>query len=106
MITTTTEPPLTAPAEAPRRTGLAGLVQRHPLLSFFLLANLLSWAAWTPLVLSADGLGVWGFSFPRVLGSTQLTGVLPGGVRLASDDPRDVYLFHRVLGRDADHSVA
>ncbi|SDU81448.1 CAAX protease self-immunity [Microlunatus sagamiharensis] len=78
MTTTTVRPTEVAPPPRPLRTGLAALVQRHPLLSFFLLANLLSWAAWTPLVLSADGLGVWGFSFPRVLGSTQLTGVLPG----------------------------
>ena len=81
MITTTTEPPLRTPAAPPepsRRSGLAGVVRRHPLLTFFLLANLLSWAAWTPLILSADGLGVLGFRFPRVLGSTQLTGVLPG----------------------------
>lgn len=78
MTSTTTRPtPATTPPRPPR-TGLAGLVRRHPLLTFFVLANLLSWAAWTPLVLSSDGLGLWAFSFPRILGSTQLAGVLPG----------------------------
>ncbi|GLY40452.1 CAAX amino protease [Amycolatopsis sp. NBRC 101858] len=46
--------------------------------SFFLLANALSWLAWLPYILSQDGLGVWSFKFPEVLGSGQLAGVLPG----------------------------
>ncbi|WP_197429939.1 CPBP family intramembrane glutamic endopeptidase, partial [Auraticoccus cholistanensis] len=50
----------------------------HPLLTFFLLANLLSWTAWTPYVLSRNGLGLWDYRFPELLGSSQLTGVLPG----------------------------
>ncbi|WP_084703963.1 CPBP family intramembrane glutamic endopeptidase [Phaeacidiphilus oryzae] len=62
------------------RDGLRPLdrLRRRPLLSFFLLAYLLSWAAWTPYVLSRNGLGVWHFGFPAVGGSSQLTGVLPG----------------------------
>lgn len=45
---------------------------------FFLLACSLSWAAWTPYVLSLNGLGVWDFRFPDVLGTSQVLGVLPG----------------------------
>lgn len=51
---------------------------RHPLVAFFLLANALSWLAWTPYVLSNNGLGVWDYDFPALLGTTQLVGVLPG----------------------------
>ncbi|HVT70176.1 MAG TPA: type II CAAX endopeptidase family protein [Trebonia sp.] len=60
------------------RTGLRGLIRRHPLVSFFALAAGLSWAAWIPYVLSESGLGIAHFNFPVVLGNTQLTGVLPG----------------------------
>lgn len=58
--------------------GPRGWLGRWPLVSFFALATLLSWAAWTPYVLSEDGLGVWHFAFPRILGTSQLSGVLPG----------------------------
>ncbi|MDX3659800.1 type II CAAX endopeptidase family protein [Streptomyces sp. ID05-26A] len=54
------------------------MVRRHPLLSFFVLANLLSWAAWTPYILSGNGLGWWDYRFPEVLGTSQFSGVLPG----------------------------
>ena len=77
-MTTTTTRPSAPPTPVARRSGLAGLVQRHPLLTFFLLADLMSWAAWTPYVLSQNGLGLWDFSFPEVLGTSQLTGMLPG----------------------------
>ncbi|MFI7226738.1 CPBP family intramembrane glutamic endopeptidase [Nonomuraea angiospora] len=60
------------------RSGLRGLIRRRPLISFFVLADLMSWLAWTPYILSANGLGVWDFSFPSLLGTTQFTGVLPG----------------------------
>jgi membrane protease YdiL (CAAX protease family) len=59
-------------------TGLRGLIRRRPLICYFVLANLLSWAAWTPYILSATGLGVLHVHFPSVLGSTQIVGVLPG----------------------------
>ncbi|MFB4268837.1 type II CAAX prenyl endopeptidase Rce1 family protein [Nonomuraea sp. GTA35] len=62
----------------PGRTGLRGLIRRRPLVSFFLMANLLSWVAWLPYILSANGLGILGFGFPALLGTTQLLGVLPG----------------------------
>jgi membrane protease YdiL (CAAX protease family) len=57
---------------------LRSLVRAHPLLTFFTLANLLSWVAWAPYILSQNGLGVWAFRFPEVLGSSQISGVLPG----------------------------
>jgi membrane protease YdiL (CAAX protease family) len=59
-------------------TGLRGLIGRHRLTTFFVLAFGLSWLAWTPYVLSGNGLGVLPFRFPVVLGSTQLFAVLPG----------------------------
>jgi membrane protease YdiL (CAAX protease family) len=46
--------------------------------SFFVLANLLSWLAWTPYVLSENGVGILHFRFPELMGSSQLAGVLPG----------------------------
>jgi membrane protease YdiL (CAAX protease family) len=54
------------------------VIRRRPLLVFFLLANLASWVAWTPYVLSQNGLGVWDFTFPGGAGLSQLSGVLPG----------------------------
>ncbi|PZG55350.1 CPBP family intramembrane metalloprotease domain-containing protein [Spongiactinospora gelatinilytica] len=58
--------------------GLTGFIRRRPLLSFFILANTLSWLAWIPYILSGTGLGVWEWSFPAVLGTTQILGMLPG----------------------------
>lgn len=72
-----TTPPGVAAPPAGRR-GPADLVRRHPLVSFFVLAYAVSWLAWLPFVLSADGLGVLGFQYPRLLGTNQLLGVLPG----------------------------
>ncbi|GAA1437816.1 type II CAAX endopeptidase family protein [Microlunatus lacustris] len=69
---------LTAVREPAQRQHLGEIVRRHPLLSFFILANLLSWLAWTPYVLSQNGLGLWAYRFPAVLGSSQILGVLPG----------------------------
>ncbi len=63
----------TGPARGP-----AALVREHPLIAFFTLALGLSWLAWTPWVLSRNGLGVLDFGFPTVLGTTQFTGMLPG----------------------------
>jgi uncharacterized protein len=58
--------------------GIRGSIRRRPLTWFFLMAGLLSWIAWTPYVLSGDGLGVLPFHFPMLLGTSQLLGVLPG----------------------------
>lgn len=60
------------------RTGLVGVIARHPLVTFFTLANALSWLAWIPYILSNNGLGLWDYDFPELLGTTQLLGVLPG----------------------------
>ncbi|TSI12690.1 CPBP family intramembrane metalloprotease [Brevibacterium aurantiacum] len=53
-------------------------LREYPLISFFVLANLLSWLAWAPYILSHDGLGILDFRVPAILGSGQLLGVLPG----------------------------
>ncbi|WP_129338252.1 type II CAAX endopeptidase family protein [Cellulomonas endophytica] len=82
----TTTPRTTAPAAgraapdgAPaRRRDPLDVVRRHPLLSFVVLANVLSWLGWTPYVLSQHGLGLWDVRFPEALGSSQILGVLPG----------------------------
>lgn len=58
--------------------GLRGSIRKHPLTWFFVLANLLSWTAWAPYILSENGLGILRFGFPAVLGTTQFAGVLPG----------------------------
>lgn len=55
-----------------------GVIARHPLISFFTLANALSWLAWLPYILSNSGVGLWDYDFPMLLGTTQLAGVLPG----------------------------
>lgn len=64
------------PVPAPR--GPAGVIRRHPLVAFFVLAYAASWLAWLPYVLSGDGLGVLNFRFPKLLGDSQIPGVLPG----------------------------
>lgn len=58
--------------------GIRGFIRRRPLLSYFVLTNVLSWSAWLPYILSATGLGVLPFTYPSILGGTQLLGVLPG----------------------------
>jgi membrane protease YdiL (CAAX protease family) len=73
-VTTTTQ---TTAAPRASRSGVRGAIQRHPLISFFILANLLSWIAWIPYILSGNGLGIWNFSFPDPV-TGQLLGVLPG----------------------------
>jgi membrane protease YdiL (CAAX protease family) len=40
--------------------------RRHPLLSFFLLAYILSWLTWLPYVLSKDGLGILALRLPSL----------------------------------------
>jgi uncharacterized protein len=53
-------------------------LRQHPLAGFFLLAYGLSWLAWLPYVLSEDGLAVFSFRYPVVLGTSQFLGVMPG----------------------------
>ncbi|GHH42698.1 CPBP family intramembrane glutamic endopeptidase [Lentzea cavernae] len=54
------------------------LVQRYPLITFFTLANTISWLAWLPYILSLDGFGVLHFRYPDLLMGNQLTAILPG----------------------------
>jgi hypothetical protein len=54
------------------------LVQRFPLVTFFTLANGISWLAWMPYILSLDGFGVLHFRYPDLLMGNQLTAILPG----------------------------
>lgn len=62
-----------------RTTGrVAETIRRRPLVTFFVLANLASWLAWTPYVLSGNGLGLWAARFPGGALGSQLLGVLPG----------------------------
>ncbi len=61
-----------------RRRGVLEPVRRHPLISFFVLANLMSWLAWTPYILSQNGLGIWSYDFSDAPGGSQIAGVLPG----------------------------
>lgn len=65
---------------ATRRGRLRSTVADHPLTAFFTVALAASWLAWTPYVLSRNGLGVWDFRFPELLGTGQFTGVLPGAL--------------------------
>ncbi|PRY36691.1 CPBP family intramembrane glutamic endopeptidase [Umezawaea tangerina] len=58
--------------------GFRALVRRYPLITFFALANAISWVAWTPYILSLDGFGVLHFRYPDLLMGNQLTAILPG----------------------------
>jgi membrane protease YdiL (CAAX protease family) len=75
---TTVEMRLADPPGPPRRRGVLAVVQRRPLLSFFLLANLLSWLAWIPYILSQNGLGIWDHDFSTSPVGSQIAGMLPG----------------------------
>lgn len=76
--TQTARRPSLTPEDRRARPGLLGVIARHPLVTFFILASALSWLAWIPYILSNQGIGVWDFDFPALLGTTQLLGVLPG----------------------------
>ena len=54
------------------------VIARFPLTSFFTLAFLLSWLAWTPYVLGGTGLGLLPIQVPELWGSSQTLGLLPG----------------------------
>src|SRR5215211_4351650 len=66
------------PSERSKDRGLGAFVRRHGLVSFYTLAYGMSWLFWLPYVLSQNGLGVLDVSFPEVLGTTQLAGILLG----------------------------
>ncbi|WP_234379802.1 CPBP family intramembrane glutamic endopeptidase [Streptomyces caniscabiei] len=61
-------------APAPRHST----IRRRPLTWFFALALGLSWLAWTPYILSENGVGLWHWTFPGGALGSQLLGVLPG----------------------------
>ncbi|MFJ6298832.1 CPBP family intramembrane glutamic endopeptidase [Streptomyces griseoviridis] len=62
----------------PGGPGPRSVLARHPVTWFFTLAFALSWLAWTPYILSGNGLGLWHFTFPGGALGSQLLGVLPG----------------------------
>jgi membrane protease YdiL (CAAX protease family) len=63
----------------PRRSTVRDIVRRYPLTVFFALAYGVSWIAWTPYILSTNGLGLEpDFHIPQVLGNGQVVGMLPG----------------------------
>lgn len=57
----------TAHMAPPTSGGLASLMRRRPLASYFLLAFALGWLGWLPFVLSQSGLGVLPFQFDALL---------------------------------------
>ncbi|MEU9453511.1 type II CAAX endopeptidase family protein [Streptomyces sp. NPDC048277] len=70
-MTVTNLPPQTP---APHRSA----IRRRPLTWFFALAMGMSWLAWTPYILSGNGVGLWHWTFPGGALGSQLLGVLPG----------------------------
>src|ERR1041384_5705509 len=70
----------TAPAHTDRAPSnpLRALVQRFPLITFFTLANGISWVVWLPYILSLDGFGVLNFRYPDLLMGNQLLAIMPG----------------------------
>jgi membrane protease YdiL (CAAX protease family) len=66
-------------AESAQRPGAAsgGLVARHPLLVYSILAYGISWLVWLPLLLSQDGLGLLTFHSP--LGVLETGGIATFG---------------------------
>ncbi len=51
-------------AAKPPGADREGLLTRHPLVIFFVVAYAFSWLAWIPLVLSKDGAGLLSFRYP------------------------------------------
>lgn len=58
--------------------SMRNLIRSRPLMTFFVLTNVLSWLGWLPYILSLNGLRVWDYSFPEYLGTSQFAGVIPG----------------------------
>ncbi|WP_394618658.1 CPBP family intramembrane glutamic endopeptidase [Lentzea sp. JNUCC 0626] len=69
---------MTSTPAAPAKNRWQATVQRFPLITFFTLANGISWLAWLPYILSLDGFGVLHFRYPDLLMGNQLTAILPG----------------------------
>ena len=66
------------PPTADQDRGVGHALRQHPLVAFFALAYGLSWLVWLPYVLSRNGLRVLPISYPVVIGTTQVLGILPG----------------------------
>lgn len=69
---------MTTLTQAPPAGRVREFVRRHPLLTFFVLADSISWLGWLPFILSQDGFGLLPYKFPELLGSSQLLGIMPG----------------------------
>lgn len=61
-------------------TGIRASIRRRPLIWFYMMANLLSWAAWTPYVLSGNGLGILRFRFPTCSAPHRFSGCCPAPI--------------------------
>ncbi|QBD75334.1 CPBP family intramembrane metalloprotease [Ktedonosporobacter rubrisoli] len=90
------------------RSGFRGFMQRHALLSYFVMAYSFSWIAWLPYVLSQDGLGLWSFQPDQLV---TLLAMLPGAflgpclsgfvmTAVTEGKPGVRRLLHRLLLRD------
>ncbi|WIB67378.1 type II CAAX endopeptidase family protein [Curtobacterium sp. MCBD17_035] len=79
-MTTISAPGTDRRSTRPAPGGLRGVVARNPLRTFAVLALGTSWLVWLPYILSPHGLGIWDLHFPEVLGTAQLSGVLPGAL--------------------------
>ncbi|MFD4598092.1 hypothetical protein ACFWPQ_08625 [Streptomyces sp. NPDC058464] len=66
------------PPQPEAGTPLRARVRRPPPTWFFALAMGMRRPAWTPYILSGNGLGVWHWTFPGSATGSQLLGGLPG----------------------------
>jgi len=57
---------------------LGGLLARHPLISFFVMAFAFSWIVWSPWYLSEEGVGLLPFSSPLLPSFAVPVGILLG----------------------------
>jgi membrane protease YdiL (CAAX protease family) len=67
----------TANASERPATPRGGLLARHPLIFYFLIAYAGTWLLWMPLVLSEDGIGLLPFSSPLLLTAIPVGITLP-----------------------------
>lgn len=75
--------------------SFTGLIHRHPLLSFFTLAYLGSWLAWSPWWLSSNGLGLFSYELPfRAIAGINQLGMFAGPFIAA------FLVTHIIEGRD------
>jgi|SRR5882724_964522 len=68
----------TADASERSASPRQGLLARHPLTSFFIMAFAFSWIAWSPWFLSEDGAGLLPYSSPLINGLVVPVGILLG----------------------------